>query len=145
MKKTLATILTLTLLLMSCAFAEQVPAINWSDAESAAADISDVKCQAAESDQRRQQISEAAQKVIGHVLTALPGNTQNTPDIHLGDRGHKERNKDDEAEARSKAARKCRGLRKETGSDRRSGHQECSTQQRSAFLFVFHGKLPPFH
>jgi len=39
MKKTLATILTLGLLLMSCAFAEQVPAINWSDAESAAADI----------------------------------------------------------------------------------------------------------
>ena len=36
MKKTLATILTLGLLLMSCAFAEQVPAINWSDAESAA-------------------------------------------------------------------------------------------------------------
>ena len=39
MKKILATILTLTLLLMSCALAEQVPAINWSDAESAAADI----------------------------------------------------------------------------------------------------------
>ena len=39
MKKFFATILTLTLLLMSCALAEQVPAINWSDAESAAADI----------------------------------------------------------------------------------------------------------
>ena len=39
MKKTLATILTLGLLLMSCAFAEQVPAINWADAESAAAEI----------------------------------------------------------------------------------------------------------
>ena len=39
MKKILATILTLTLLLMSCAFAEEIPAINWADVESAAADI----------------------------------------------------------------------------------------------------------
>ena len=39
MKKILATILTLTLLLMSCAFAEEIPAVNWEDAESAAADI----------------------------------------------------------------------------------------------------------
>ena len=39
MKKILATILTLTLLLMSCALAEQIPAVNWEDAESAAADI----------------------------------------------------------------------------------------------------------
>ena len=36
MKKILATILTLTLLLMSCAFAEEIPAVNWEDAESAA-------------------------------------------------------------------------------------------------------------
>ena len=39
MKKILATILTLTLLLMSCAFAEGIPAINWADVESAASDI----------------------------------------------------------------------------------------------------------
>ena len=39
MKKLFATILTLTLLLMSCAIAEEIPAINWADAESAASDI----------------------------------------------------------------------------------------------------------
>lgn len=39
MKKLFATILTLSLLLMSCALAEQVPAIDWTDYESAAADI----------------------------------------------------------------------------------------------------------
>ena len=39
MKKTLAAILALTLLLMSCAFAEEIPAINWEDVEAAAAEI----------------------------------------------------------------------------------------------------------
>ena len=39
MKKLFVTILTLTLLLMSCAIAEEIPAINWADAESAASDI----------------------------------------------------------------------------------------------------------
>jgi len=40
MKKLLATLVALALLLaLPCALAEQVPAINWSDAESAAAEI----------------------------------------------------------------------------------------------------------
>ena len=39
MKKLIATILALTLLLMPCAFAEELPAINWEDVESAAAAI----------------------------------------------------------------------------------------------------------
>ena len=39
MKKTLAAILALTLLLMSCAFAEEIPAINWEDVESASSGI----------------------------------------------------------------------------------------------------------
>ena len=39
MKKIIATILTLILLLMSCSFAEEIPAVNWEDAESAASDI----------------------------------------------------------------------------------------------------------
>ena len=39
MKKILAAMLVLTLLFTFCAFAEEVPAINWSDVESAAASI----------------------------------------------------------------------------------------------------------
>ena len=39
MKKLLATILTLILLFTFCAFAEEIPAINWEDVEAAAADI----------------------------------------------------------------------------------------------------------
>ena len=106
--------------------------------EPGSGDVSNVKGETAEGDERGQNITASGDRLICDVLGPLAADSKNPLDIELSKYIEDDRDQDDETETREKLICKNRRLRQKSRADGRCRHQECRTENDRSDRALFH-------
>src|SRR5690606_15882249 len=108
------------------------------EAEAGSSDVSDIEGQPAQHHQKRQEIAEPRQHLVGDVLGPAFGYGDDAPDVQLGTDVQENGGQNDKPKTGRKLRREYGGLGQKARTDRRGGHQEGRSQQQTPVEPLFH-------
>ena len=102
------------------------------EAQSDAADVTDVESQTADGDDDGQEHAQTGQQLVGDILSAHAGNADDGPDVHLGSDIHDDGAQNDHDQGSAVLSGELRSLGQEAGADGGSSHQEGGAEQNGS-------------